>query len=405
MRYPHIFTSLVLTATLSACQAQGLVGIGAGGAAPGAASPAAKPAPALSSPAKLGAYEFRPLSADAAAQLAARASGARGEATAAAPMAPPTAGRVAGTAMSILPGSPYAHGSYFTGPYGPMKLDSTSEARGPGSAGSWAEIKAQVIAPVLADWTTDARLIASQGMLDGAGDTAQGTERWPGELGWRATYAAPSRNEVLEFHVTAAGSTITRLRWTPIDLNLDAAGVDAKAALTAISAAIKDANARSEEDKLGFDYFFGKPGDGLVGIAGGGVAVAMARPAIDPVAPRPVNPSDVAIAPPAPSPSPKPLYELTAGGRWNASLNAIGDKVVWELHYDPGEKAWQPPTDGWSVDPSAYGMVDARSGALIRYRRPARYYVGQPTEGPEPSTMTRPAGEPVSEPAPALAAG
>ncbi len=388
MRFPHFFTSLALAVALAGCQAQGLVGVGAGGATPGAGQSAAKPAPTAALTSKLGAFEFRPLSADAAAQLAGRASGAKPEA-AAAPMATAADSRAggkiaAGAAMSILPGSPYSHGTYFSGPYGPMKLESATEAKGPGSTGGWAEIKTQVVAPVLADWTMDARLIASHGMLDADGNTAQGEEQWPGELGWRATYAAPSRNEVLEFHVTAAGSTVTRLRWTPIDLNLDAAGIDARAALATIGAALRDANARSEEDKLGYDYFFGKDGAGRVGIFDGGsgaVAVAVAGPAV----------SGPAFAPPTPMPSPNPVYELTAGGRWNASLNAIGDQVVWELFFNPGEKAWQPPTDGWSLDPSAYGMVDARTGALIRFRRPTRYYVAFPTESPQPRPMTKPA--------------
>ena len=395
MRYPHSLLSLALTVALAGCQAQGLVGVGAGGATPGGQQ-AATPG---STATRLGAFEFKQLSAEAAAQLAGRASGAATmEAAAGGAVAAPVAARgSADAAMSVMPGSPYAHGTFFSGPYGPMKLESATEARGSGSAGGWADIKAQVVAPVLADWTNDARLIASHGTLDAEGNTAQGTERWPGELGWRATYAAPGLNEVLEFHVTAVGSTITRLRWAPVDLNLDAAGIDAKAALATIGAALGDAGARSEEDKLGHDYFFGKDGGGvgIFGGASGGIAVAVAEPAVMPM---PVDVGGAPIAAPTPGPTPRPVFELKAGGRWNASLNAIGDKVVWELHYDPGEQAWQPPVGGWSTDPSAYGMVDAASGALIRFRRPSQYFVGEPGESPEPRPMTRPASVPATEP-------
>lgn len=411
MRFESLMASIALAAALAGCQAQGLVGVGAGGATNPGGQPAVQPGAGAAVATKLGAYEFKPLSADAAAQLAGRASTATagGERATAAPMAADAKmARPAIAGMSILPGSPYAHGTYFSGPYGPMKLESATEAKGAGSTGGWAEIKAQVVAPVLADWTTDARLIASHGMLDADGNTATGDERWPGELGWRATYAAPARNEVLEFHVTAAGTTITRLKWTPIDLNLDATSVDARAALATIAAAVKDRAAKSEEDKLGYDYFFGKDaGGGMVGImnktavAAAGPAVAPAVDVAEPIEPGPASDPGPIDAPPPDAkpvpapvpvvlPAPKTLYTLAPGGRWNASLNAIGDKVVWELSYDPGEKAWQPPQDGWAKDPSAYGMVDAATGQLIRLRRPSEFYVGLPTEAPGSEPMPRP---------------
>ena len=395
MRYPHHLMSLALVLALAGCQAQGLVGVGAGGATPGGGQQGVQPGAGAAVTTKLGAYEFKPLSAEAAASLATRASAApRAEAAgdAAAPMAPTAGvGKMASSAMTVMPGSPYSHGTFFSGPYGPMKLESATEAQGPGSTAGWAEIKAQVVAPVLADWGADGRLIASRGVLDGDGNTATGEERWPGELGWHATYAAASRNEVLEFHVTAKGTTITRLKWAPVDLNLDAAAVDARTALAAIGAAIKDADARSEEDKLGYDYFFGKDG-GPVHI------MNRAVPAIAVTEPMPVDlPPDAkpGVAP-KPYPSPEALFTLTPGGRWNASLNAINDKVVWELYYDPGEKAWQPPTGNWSTDPSAYGMIDAATGALIRLRRPTKYYLETPiaSDGGAAAGMTRPAGEP-----------
>jgi hypothetical protein len=108
------------------------------------------------------------------------------------------------------------------------------------------------------------------------------------------------------------------------------------------------------------------------------------------------------------------MYALKPGGRWYVNLQAIGDHLVWELNYnayvanettagvavsadasvsspaapapttEPGVVVTPQP---W-VDENAYGMIDARTGELIRLRRPTKYtYPAVPQPKPETEPM------------------
>jgi hypothetical protein len=393
MKAPLI--ALLLAVSLTGCQAASLTGAKTGTTA---------------SAIRLGNLQFQPASAATMARLSSQASN-----SAAAPQAASaTAGEVkaggAAPTMAIAP-SPYGFGTYFGGPFGQMKLDSVTEATAAAVAGGFLETQANVVAPAVADWASDARLLGSNGTLDEAGNPIKGTETYPGELAWHATYASDSRTEVLEFQVGATGTKVVRMHWTPVTIDAAAVKVDAKAAVDILAKAVVS-RVRSKEEELGHDYFFDGSDYAKTGV---GIAV----PAI-------------AIGEPAPGgyqgPTTETLYRLKPGGRWYVNLQAIGDHLVWELSYNPNAGVVVAPGMDAAVsspampasaprtvmqtattttapvtavpvmapapdyqpqpwtDENAYGMVDAKTGELIRLRRPTSYTY--PTGGVKPNTGT-----------------
>lgn len=366
---------------------------------------------------RLGSLQFKPASADTVARLSQQASGT---AAAAAPMAAEGSTKADAAKSPIapqVPPSPYAYNSYFGGPFGQMKLESVTEANAAGASAGFLDLQAHVIGPALADWAPDARLLNTNGTLDAQGNPMSGTENYPGELAWHASYASISRNEVLDFTVSANQTHVVRMHWVPVAMDVASIKVDAKAAVDTLTKAIGSQTARSKEDELGHDYFF----DGNTSTGNVGVGIAVPAIAVGEPAPMPM-PGTVAQGP-----STETLYRLAPGGRWSVNLQAIGDKLVWELNYNiagpnvavsaPAVTAMpasapravlqvatttsapamapvvaMPPDykpQPWT-DESAYGMVDARTGALIRLRRPTRYtYADAPTVQPQTGTAVR----------------
>jgi hypothetical protein len=370
---------------------------------------------------RLGSLQFKPASADTMARLSAQGSNAT-----AAPMAAQASagagvaadGKMAGTAM--VPPSPYAYGSYFGGPFGQMKLESVTEANAGGASAGFLDLQSQVIGPALADWAPDARLLNTNGTLDEQGNPVAAVESYPGELAWHASYASISRNEVLDFTVSAKATHVVRMHWAPVTIDVSGVKVDAKAAVDTLTKAVIS-NVRSKEEELGHDYFFdgSQANQAGVGIAVPAIAVA---PTIAVGEPNPSAPS---------GPTTEILHRLKAGGRWNVTLQAIGDKLVWELSYNPNPVGPNvavsapavmpasapralmqvnatttaspvvavapqpmPPVDGpvtqpepWT-DESAYGMIDARTGDLIRLRRPTKYTYTATATPVKPQTGT-----------------
>lgn len=386
MKTPLI--GLLLALSLTGCQASGLVNT------PGTKTGTnTTNATAL----RLGSLQFQPASADTMARMSQQASGT------AAPMAAEAGKRSADAAMggatmiarpAIAP-SPYGFSSYFGGPFGQMKLDSVQEAKAAGASVGFLELQASVIGPAVAEWASDARLVNTSGSLNEKGDPFTGAGSYPEENAWHATYASPSRSEVLEFHVTAEATRVVRLKWSPMNIDGGSVKVDAKMAVEALTKAVAS-RVRSKEEELGRDYFFDPAQQNGI-MVGGDARVAM--PAI-------------AVGEPAPdayAPITETMYQLKPGGRWYVNLQAIGDHLVWELNYNayvaPEASAGvavsadapvsspttstDPATSGpaqeftpqpW-VDENAYGMIDARTGELIRLRRPTKYtYPAVPTK-------------------------
>jgi hypothetical protein len=394
MKAPLI--ALLLAVSLTGCQAASLTGAKTGTTA---------------SAIRLGNLQFQPASAATMARLSSQASGS---ANAVAPQASAAAGdvREAGAPTAAIAPSPYSFGTYFGGPFGQMKLDAVTEATAAAVAGGFLEVQANVVGPAVADWATDARLLGSNGTLDEAGNPVSGTENYPGELAWHATYASVSRSEVLEFQVGANGTKVVRMHWTPVTIDAAAVKVDAKAAVEILAKAVVS-RVRSKEEELGHDYFFD-------GSANGNTGVGIAMPAI-------------AVGEPAPAPgsyqgpTTETLYRLKPGGRWYVNLQAIGDHLVWELNYTPTagtvvapgmdaavsspavapRAVMQATTTAAPVtavpimapapdyqpqpwtDENAYGMVDAKTGELIRLRRPTSYTYPNSTVKPNTGTAVQ----------------
>ncbi|MFN3430594.1 MAG: hypothetical protein ACK46X_11635 [Candidatus Sericytochromatia bacterium] len=389
MKAPLI--SAMLALSLTGCNAGALLT-----PAPGGNKQPAGTSQGLS-PLRLGSLNFQAASADTMARMSQQAAGTP------APMAAES-GRSAGAAdasmtvgkAAVMP-SPYAYGSYFGGPFGQMKLDGVQEAKAAGASAGFLELQNQLIAPALADWATDARMVNTNGTLTETGDPVTASENFPEEFAWHATYASISRAEVLEFHVTAKETRVVRLKWSPVTIDVKAAQVDAKAAVEKLTQAIRSRQ-RSKEEELGRDYFF-QPGD-------------QGRIAIDPGVSMPA----IAVGEPAPGyqgPTTEVRHELKAGGRWYVNLQQIGDHLVWELNYnahvapamttpssgpisadaavsspaiEPAKIAAPAPVqpEPW-VDENAYGMIDARTGEVIRMRRPTKYTY--PAVTPEMSVL------------------
>lgn len=405
-----LMVGMVLAVALAGCQAK------LPNMQPGTTTPSGQ---VQAPPTTLAGLRFQPVSAETAAKLSQQGGmgtateGARSAAAPTAPgAAPAPAGMVAGDAAvgAKMAASPYYFGSYFSGPYGQMKLNSVTEAKAAGSTGTWKEMQASVIAPVVTEWAADARLIQTNGALGEDGRPIQGTENYPGENAWRASYASTSRGEVLEFTISANETNVLRLQWVPITIDAANLSVDASEAVAKLTQAVGDSAFKSVEEILGKDYFFGDGMDVGVGIAVPPIARVAPTIAVDPATSGPTTtPSSgggttgsagIAVGEPAPGsmptppeytpPKEEPQYSLLKGGRWYVNLQTIGDKVVWDLNYNPGPNA---PTYSYNpgetyVDNYAYGMINAKTGEVIRLRRPMKVTLpAGPIAKPEPRPM------------------
>lgn len=345
----------------------------------------------------------------------------KGISTPGGPMPPMTGGIVSG---NIYGG--YSFGHYF-GPQGggtePMALVSITGAEAAGAAGSFQEVLKSVVAPMVKDWAPDARLVTSSASLGNDGqpyvspsmppiETPYGKRPYPGpygpeESGWRLTYTSSGRNEVLNFVVTAEKTTVIRLRYAPLDLQPETITVDSHQALSKLIAAIEDANFKSEEEKTGQDYFMG-------------FSFGDQPPFQDPYAPKI-----------------EPVYEVSDQARWNVTLQSIMGQPVWEMNFHVPDTSYMarpmpmpmpvaPPVaveadasgaapvvtpsampmpvhtpSSYHFDNSGNGMVDARTGAVIRFRRPSKiHHQMMPGPSPYPIKMPPPYSPPPPKPTP-----
>lgn len=75
--------------------------------------------------------------------------------------------------------------------------------------------------------------------------------------GWRFVYVSSSRNEMLQFMVMPDKTSILRLGWAPLNLDPARVKVGSQAAIAALIKAVGDRSFRGEEETNQKDYFFG----------------------------------------------------------------------------------------------------------------------------------------------------
>ena len=314
-------------------------------------------------------------------------------------------------------GYAYAYGPGYGGGSEPTALVSLTESSTAGAKGTYQQLLASVVQPVLADWAKDGKLLSvyastgSDGLLPEPSPAPAGypegcqVYQSPEEAGWRLSYYSKSLNEMLNFHVTPAKTLVVRARWAPLDLAAVPVAVDNDAALEALVAAIETPGFQGAEEKSGEDYFMGG-------------TFTSPTPCFGPAIPTPMP---VAIGPAGGMPYPEPTYDayanrlevvhdVPATARWNVNLQVILGKPVWELSfyapYEPfparpvpmtkEEAMAQPPYEdpGFHFNNSARGLVDAVTGTVIRFSRPSKQHYPKrtydPNYGPYPGPYPYP---------------
>jgi hypothetical protein len=279
-------------------------------------------------------------------------------------------------------------GFYGFGPsYGsgaPTTLVSISQAETAGSKGPYLAMMAGVVTPVIKAWASDAQLVGSSGST-GADGLLTGASPSPvpscggyygpvQENSWTLGFYSAGRSEMLTFMVTEAKTTIMRAHWAPLDLAATPIAVDNDAALKALVKAIQTRGFQGEEEKSGKDYFLGSPYATNAGCFG----------------------------PPLTGPgSTEVLYEVPPDARWNANLQVILGKPVWQLNFY-ANKPVDTYQQGYYLNMSAGGMVDATTGAVIRFGRPSKqtFVVPSPYPGGYPMPVKVPPPGMIPTPAP-----
>jgi hypothetical protein len=329
--------------------------------------------------------------------------------------------QAAGGAFSGNVWSPYHFGYYFGygGGADQMALVSVQEGETKGSAGTFQDIVRDVVGPLVKVWAADGRLTSSNAVLtnDGqifvepqqagmAGDAkimapmpGYGGGPFDGGNAWRLVYTSTDRSEILSFTVTAAKTTIIRMRWAPLDLQPERVTVDSASAVKKLIEAISDKGFKGEEEKSMKDYFMGYPFEQPQTGQWDGEN----------------NKTEV-------------LYQVPKNARWNVNLQQVMGKLVWELNWWANDENMAGPTATMggvaiarpipgpsvgSVDDqdelapcpeprkvensytnwNGQGMVDAETGAVIRFTRPTKntyWYFDGPSYPCDPEAKPEP---------------
>lgn len=295
----------------------------------------------------------------------------------------------------------YGYG-YGYGPMGfmggePTTLVSLTQTETAGSGGSYKTMMEAVVAPVIADWAPDAKLLGVNATTGTDGKplapsplpsgVPAGCEPiyggGPYESGWRLAYMSASRHEALNFYVTPEKTLIIRARWAPLDLAKVPVEVDNDAALKALADAIETEGFRSEEEQTGLDYFMG-----------GSFAAEPLACFPQPIMPRPMGYPE-GYQPE--QPRTEVVYDVPDSARWSTNLQVILGKPVWELSFwaeDPAREAMRQAEmkgepvsyedPGYNFNNNARGLVDAVTGKVIRFSRPSKHYYPKPMPYPSP---------------------
>ncbi|MEB3195951.1 MAG: hypothetical protein VKP62_02000 [Candidatus Sericytochromatia bacterium] len=333
-----------------------------------------------------------------------------------------------------------------------MALVSVQEGETKGAQGGFSAIVSAVVGPVIKDWASDARLTEAGSTLTNAGALHRDDQTAPeaglvpvrlspfeGGAGWRLVYLSSARSEMLQFIVTPEKTTLVRLRWAPLELAPERVKVDAGEAIARVIKAVSDRSFAGEEERTRQDYFLGH---------------AFEQPK--------TGEYD------GDEQKTEVLYQVPGNARWSVSLQQIVGKLVWELNWHapegpgadnrlpiavpgvavavsesmtPAKAAFRllqgtsvsmpAPDRGLSPVPmppdqvcnpvqrketnrytnqSGSAMVDAESGAVIRFTRPTRVThtwfnsvceVHEPKPVPTPTSTATPPQKPVLPPSPA----
>lgn len=226
----------------------------------------------------------------------------------------------------------------------PKSLVAMDVTEAPGSAGPLGVITRDIVDSVLRGWVPGARLIKAETTLGSDGGPRVDAA---GVGGWRLTYQSPDGLAQLKFEVTPEKTLITKTRWAEVPMPVDAARVSEREAIARLIAAIGDRAFKSEEERTGRDYFLG---------------ISFEPP--DPG--RMISPGRIEV-----------LYTVPEEARWIVNFESVIGKAVWHLSfYTPSLDAWSgrgrvPPRP---AEYSGEGLIDAVSGAVIRFRRPYKRY-------------------------------
>lgn len=407
--------------------------------APGVSPPAGTtPGGTVSARGPLGGVTFRPVSAANARLVAGQpvaGTGAEADAMAASgrPAAAPApasvakgggddGNRVVAGAYSGNVYGYYGWGWYYGGSE-ENALIAFEEGDAPGATGPFPQVATDVAAPVVAAWATDARLVQSSATLKGDGtpypaaSPGQGGDKimmpgpmpgpYYGDGGWRLVYVSSSRKEVLQFLVRPDKTIVLRQAWGPLNLDATRVTVSSTDAINRLTGAIRDRGFVSEEERTGKDYFLGFAFEPPTIWTGDGQRVEV-------------------------------RYDVPADARWEASLQQILGKLVWQLSFwkdgpivyadargggatgvavaapavapaaadDQTRPAPEcpPPDPGFYENQSGSGMVDAATGTVIRFSRPTTvYYTPYTPEfcvSPKPEPSEKPSPSPSASPTP-----
>jgi hypothetical protein len=347
-----------------------------------------------------------------------------------------------------------------SGGQAPMALVSMTQAETKGAQATF-QAAIKIAAPVVAAWGSDGRLIQSSATVgndgtpvpDGSSGGGSGygysSPPYPVPMpmmtptmtvssskmallsissGWRLTYYSTGRNELLNFFVAADKTVIIRLKWAPLDLAPSTVTVDSNAAIQDLTNAIQTKGFQSVEEKTGLDYFLG-------------TAFNTANNASPGVPYGPYGPYGQLTT----------LYEVPANAQWNISLQSILGKLVWQMNFygnnqpniippgapvpagtvstgsalapittaptaappvlasnapnPPSPTPWVTPTPSTGpgipsyINYSGSGLIDAQTGAVIRFSRPTRFdYTNQPQPIIEPPGYYSPPPSPKPSP-------
>lgn len=225
-----------------------------------------------------------------------------------------------------------------------MSLAAMAVTEAPGSAGPLSVIVRDIVGSVLRGWVPGARLIKAESTMGNDGGPRVDAT---GVGSWQLTYQSPDGLEQLKFDVTPEKTLITTTRWAEVPMPVDAARLSEREAIARLSAAIGDRAFKSEEERTGRDYFLGR--------------------AFEPPAPGGgISPGRIEV-----------LYAVPEDARWLVNFESVVGKAVWHLRF------YTPTLDSWSnrgrIPPSppeysGEGLIDAVSGAVIRFRRPYKRY-------------------------------
>lgn len=255
-------------------------------------------------------------------------------------------------------------------------LMGVKEAILPGFGGAFPTLRAERLDPLVASWAPDAKLVranVSQEELQGGSPPPRPICVYTPVYGppWDVVYVSESKQEALRFFVDDRRILVLHLSWQRPGIDMPpppvltpggspAPGwppVGREAAVSRLAAALRTPGTVSEEERARWNYFHSLP---------------HAEPSY--------------YADEAPNLEPGPVYELPASLTWNASLQQILGRWVWVLQADAAPSASPSPAPATyrilcttipgvpHLEPAggAFGMVDAESGTVIRFTRPAR---------------------------------